>query len=109
MKFNLKKKILIFSSIFMLICTIAVVASTIVSNKYTSSEHNSTEDTPTHIYTVKEYSGRIAVFKRDDSEPIRIIDVYTSTLPEEDVEKLRQGINIGSDAELQQVIEDFSS
>ena len=108
MNFIKNKFFLIFSAAFMLVCACIVVISAIYSKGYTDKRNASSEEI-SHIYTVKEYNGRIGIFSADSNELLRILDVYLSTLPSEDVEKLAVGIKIRSESELQQIIEDYSS
>lgn len=58
---------------------------------------------------VREYNGRIGVFKGESSSPYRVIDYDFSLLSEYDREQLREGIVIESDRELQQFIEDIAT
>ncbi|MDE7105330.1 MAG: hypothetical protein K2O36_05560 [Ruminococcus sp.] len=58
---------------------------------------------------VKEYNGRIGVFKGESSIPYRVIDYDFSLLSEYDREQLTEGIVIESDKELQQFIEDIAT
>lgn len=60
-------------------------------------------------YTVAEYDGKIAVFKNGEVVPFEIYDSYVETLPEHDREILRKGIKTKSAAELQKIIEDYTS
>lgn len=59
-------------------------------------------------YTIKEYDGKIAVYKNGDSVPERFLDTELSCLPQTDREKLKNGIKVSSEAELHRLIEDFS-
>ncbi len=58
---------------------------------------------------VREYNGRIGVFKGESAKPYRIIDYDFSLLSEYDREQLTEGIVIESDKELQQFIEDIAT
>ena len=58
---------------------------------------------------VREYNGRIGVFKGDSQSPYRVIDYDFSLLSDYDKEQLIEGIVIGSDRELQQFIEDIAT
>ena len=60
-------------------------------------------------YTIKEYNGRIAIFKNDNSSPESIYDTYISVLPESDQNKLKNGITVNDKKELQKLIEDYTS
>lgn len=58
---------------------------------------------------VKEYKGRIGVFKGESSVPYRVIDYDFSLLSDYDREQLTDGIVIESDYELQKFIEDIAT
>lgn len=64
---------------------------------------------PAAICTVREYNGRIGVFKGESHSPYRIIDYDFSMLSEYDKEQLAYGVVIKSDSELQQFIEDIAT
>ena len=58
-------------------------------------------------YIIREYMYRIGVFSYDGSL-IRVIEVYTKTLPEADKRLLREGIEIQGKQELNAIIEDYT-
>ena len=61
------------------------------------------------LYTVAEYEGRIAVFRRGMSEPCKYIDFDISLLSDYDREQLAGGIPMESEAELRSYIQDMTS
>ena len=60
-------------------------------------------------FTVKEYEGKIAVYKNDEESPYIVYDAYVSLLPQQDVERLKQGIVTDNQTYLQSIIEDYTS
>lgn len=64
---------------------------------------------PIDYYTVTEYQGKIAVFKNSETIPIDVYDSYVAVLPQHDREMLKNGIRTESTAELQKIIEDYTS
>ncbi len=60
-------------------------------------------------YIVKEYEGKIAVFKNESTIPMNIYDSYVSLLPEHDRTLLENGIRAESTEKLQEIIEDYTS
>ncbi len=64
-------------------------------------------DTSCVLYTVREVGGRIGVFDATGAL-IRTLSVPVATLPRADREQLSVGITLGSEQELQALIEDFS-
>ncbi|WP_298528190.1 hypothetical protein [uncultured Ruminococcus sp.] len=63
----------------------------------------------TYPYTVREYSGRIGVFRTGKSEPYMYIDADMSLLPELDRRNLSEGISFLTEAELKSYIADITS
>lgn len=61
------------------------------------------------FYTVKEYEGKIAVYKNDETKPYVVYDAYVSLLPEQDIEQLKKGIITDDKEYLQSIIEDYTS
>lgn len=55
------------------------------------------------------HDGRIALWKGEDPEPVRIFPYSASLLPESDQALLRKGISIQSREDLTKILEDFCS
>ena len=62
----------------------------------------------TQSYLIKEYMGKVGIFEKDGSL-VRVIEVYTKTLPEADRRLLGEGFEIVGDDQLNSIIEDYSS
>lgn len=45
-------------------------------------------------YILGEYQGKLAVYRRDESEPFMVFQVYLHNLPEQDQEILAQGLEV---------------
>ena len=60
-------------------------------------------------FIVREYEGKLGVFRGESMDPYRVIDFSVSLLSEYDREQLREGIVIESDEALDTFIEDISS
>ncbi|HBB71611.1 MAG TPA: hypothetical protein DCZ71_03280 [Ruminococcus sp.] len=58
---------------------------------------------------VREYCGRIGVFRGGSEKPSRIIDYDVSLLSEFDREQISKGIVIETESELRQLIEDLAT
>lgn len=66
--------------------------------------------TAAQTFTVREWNGRLAVFRTGMSNPDTIYeDVAVASLPAEEQEKLSRGIEIKSRAELSKLLEDYTS
>lgn len=61
------------------------------------------------FYTVKEYDGKIAVYKNEETKPYVVYDAYVSLLPQQDIELLKKGIVTDNKEYLQSIIEDYTS
>ena len=59
-------------------------------------------------YIMRDYNGRIAVFVYGEDEPQEIFDVFTSSLPRGEAERVYKGITVEGDEALQKLIEDFT-
>ena len=60
-------------------------------------------------YLLKEYEGRLAVFKKNSTEPDMVFDLLIKMLPQYDQEQLKQGIYVKDYRELVDLIEDYIS
>lgn len=99
-------KIILFSAL----CICVIAALFMVLNRDIESEVRENPYTPQNdYYTVTEYQGKIAVFKNTDTIPLDVYDTYVSYLPEHDRELLKEGIRVNNTAELQKIIEDYTS
>lgn len=68
-----------------------------------------TTEAVTPLYTFSQYQGKLALYQRGYAMPVEIYDVYLDSLPEEDRLQITQGISADSDAEIQKIIEDYTS
>lgn len=59
-------------------------------------------------YIMRDYNGRIAVFVYGEDEPQEVFDVFTSSLPRGEAERIYKGITVEGDEALQKLIEDFT-
>ncbi|MDR2909062.1 MAG: hypothetical protein LBU86_04185, partial [Oscillospiraceae bacterium] len=61
------------------------------------------------LYLIREYEGRVAVFTREDENPVTVLEKWVRHLPEYDRIQMQEGIEVYSDEELAARIEDFTS
>lgn len=61
------------------------------------------------LYIMRSYQGKVAVFEPGKSEPSRVLDVYVETLPKDEQDKLAAGIDIESQAQLESMIDNYTS
>jgi len=83
----------------------------IISNNFNNkpSENKNITETQATYYVLKDYKGRIALFINENKIPKETYEVFTNTLPTEDAEKIKSGIIITTERELQKILEDFIS
>ncbi len=74
-----------------------------------STNISTSEPINEYQYILKEFNGKLAVFKKNQIEPEIIFDVIVDSLPEIDVIQLKQGLKIQNEQELNERIEDFIS
>ena len=74
-------------------------AQTLSQQKATASE----------IYYVKNYKGYVSVFKKNEKSPMIKTDTLVSSLPYDDQDKLKEGIEVNGDTSLRKCLEDFCS
>lgn len=63
----------------------------------------------TEVYTLKEYNGRIAVFRGTSDVPYIETDVQIADLPQVDINMLKTGISVQTTSELNRLLEDYCS
>ena len=71
------------------------------------SEPEKEETVKRIVYTVKSYEGRIGIF--ENGELTYLLDVYINTLPKTDRKLLEEGIVAYTEAELRDIIEDYTA
>ncbi len=93
-----------------LFVTASFIAIPIINQKSADIKENQA-DTPniSLSYIVKDFNGNIAVFEIGANKPFRITEVSTNTLPKVDQERLREGISVTEQNELNALLEDLCS
>jgi hypothetical protein len=98
---------------FIIFCLLAIFCFTILfvslNNDINRRSLRDDSDIFPDYFTVKEYEGKIAVYKNDEESPYIVYDAYVSLLPQQDVERLKQGIVTDNQTYLQSIIEDYTS
>ena len=59
------------------------------------------EPDASEMYVLRDYNGRIA-------EPLEVFDIFTSSLPKSEAERVYKGITVEGGEALQRLIEDFT-
>lgn len=60
-------------------------------------------------YVFSQFQGRLALYERGGAMPVEIYDVYLSSLPPEEQERVTAGIPAQTDEEILKIIEDYTS
>ena len=60
-------------------------------------------------YRIGEWEGKLAVFLADSPSPDEGFDVYVSTLPPEEQQRISAGIEVADEVELARLLEDYTS
>ena len=98
---------------FIIFCLLAIFCFTILfvslNNDINRRSLRDDSDIFPDYFTVKEYEGKIAVYKNDEESPYIVYDAYVSLLPQQDVERLKEGIVTDNRTYLQSIIEDYTS
>ena len=58
---------------------------------------------------MKNYKGYVSVFKKNEKSPMIKTDTLVSSLPYDDQDKLKEGIEVRGDTSLRKCLEDFCS
>lgn len=89
---------------FIVICTLG---QSLRNQKIEAKSANSLQELERIECIVREYDGKLGVFRGDSPTPYRIIDYNVSLLSDYDRELLSEGIVINSEEELRVFIEDM--
>ncbi len=60
-------------------------------------------------YILKDYNGKLALFRNNETLPIKVFTVFTENLPDDDSNEMLAGISVFGEQELQQLLEDYLS
>lgn len=101
------KRHVIILTFTIILCTISIIYN-LSKFKSTSATTKEITEAINYRYTIKDYKGRVAVFKYGKEIPLEIYEIYTDTLPSTDSMKIREGIHISDETELQKAIEDYT-
>ena len=94
-------------SIFSLICVIFIGTLFVNLNNDVESYENEKSQKQQEIYTIKEYDGKIAVYKNGENKPMEVYESYVSLLPEADRQKLQNGLTVDkANSEMKTTISD---
>ncbi len=75
-------------------------------------EGSKTENEPSErvtYQTLREWNGQIALFESGSDEPVEVYDVSVASLPEEEQQRLREGIVIEGEEMLASLLDNYTS
>ncbi len=64
---------------------------------------------PSVRYTIGSWNGRLALYVPDNPYPQEVFDVFIRSFPPEERKQLETGIAVFSEAELERLLEDYTS
>ena len=96
-------------SLFSSVCVLCLATLFVNLNNDIESYEDEENTNQQEIYTIKEYEGKIAVFKNYDKTPFTVYEAYISLLPPQDRQRLQNGIKVDNTTDLQKIIEDYTS
>lgn len=106
---NAKNRVVVGLSLcFIFLLSVAFTAYCYMPDNRVS--HSGVAVSQTSLYIVKEYEGKIAIYKTGEENPTQVLDdPYISNLPQADQQRLHEGIPVFTDDELTALIEDYTS
>ena len=96
--------------IFLLILSIFVtVISTAALFLPASAAQPQSSASAKPLYLLRDHAGYLALYDPESGQMIEQYEIYTRLLPDNDVDALREGIEIYSESELSRLLEDFGA
>lgn len=112
----MKKRHTMQSAINIFLSAVALSAIIAVGSLYAGADSNSpqealpaAETSNETTYILREYEGKLAMFRDYSDMPGRVYDFDVSLLTDYDRELLKQGIALPSERELERLLEDLTS
>lgn len=60
-------------------------------------------------FLLRAYEGKVAIYRPNEAEPLEVLEIYVSHLPDLDISRLEAGIAVADEEELLRYLEDFDS
>ena len=92
-------------TVLLLLCILVTAVSAAFLLQPADASESASRSGP--IYLLRDDHGLLALYDPDSGELLRRYEIYTHLLPTADVDALREGITVYTDAELERLIEDF--
>lgn len=93
-----------------MILTASLVFSVVTVSSAKATENNAVKpsEATEKIYILKDFNGRLALFENNSDIPLEVFDIFTSSLPQKDIERLNKGIKTSYE-ELEGLLEEYLS
>ena len=93
--------VILFASVFTS-ATLEMKTDELVDSQKVKQEQTAT-------YCLKDFQGRLAVFRERENDPIITTDTMVNNLPVDDQKKLKTGVVVKGDVSLRKALEDYCS
>lgn len=87
----------------------ALVPTSVGASPSNNTSVKADQTTASYKYIIKDFFGKIAVFKQDSNQPIKITETAVESLSDYDKQQLKKGINAVDEKELRRLLEDYCS
>ena len=102
------KKLVVITGIILISCVCFGSLYTPTAAVYSEPAATAAETRP-EGYVIRDFNGKIAVFRSGEDKPLSVTSTRTATLPKADIKKLKSGILTQSRQELERILEDYCS
>lgn len=92
--------------LFTVITLSIIVVCISLTTKPTLAENTTSEAVKTQ-YILSEFNGKLAIFQTNNNIPLEVLDVRIDSLPERDIEKIKNGITANTLNEIFALAEDY--
>lgn len=90
----------------LIICT---SGQNVRSEKIKANVTPTAESLESTSFIIKEYNGKLGIFRGDSKSPYKVLDCSFSLLSDYDKQQLKEGIEVETESELNSLIEDYTS
>ena len=97
------------SLIFIVLVTVLISVSFLLFFGFLKNSRDTVAKATEYSYIIKEYDGKIGVYKAEEKNPFQVIDIPVYLLPPYDKTELQSGIPVENEEKLQQILEDYTS
>ncbi len=103
-----RRKYLYILSFTLFACAMIIIIGFMISYSHKNKALTVRESDLSVSFVLKEYNGKLGLFRGDAPSPYQTLDFDITYLSEYDRELLKQGIAVGTQNELDMLIEDYT-